>query len=77
MKKVIQFLDALKKELPNMFEIKEGAPMPEFWESFYAAYQEAVEHSVQADLGWTCECEAVNWQKLEFCGICGKPRPSR
>ena len=51
MSKVIQFLDALKKELPNMFEIKEGAPMPEFWESFDAAHQEAVEQGLHQTQG--------------------------
>mgnify|MGYP001167283951 CR=1 FL=1 len=41
MNEIIVFLDALKKEFPNLFEVKDGAPIAEFWESFEAAYQAA------------------------------------
>jgi hypothetical protein len=50
MTEVQKFLSALRKEFDNMFIVREGAPIAEFWESFSLAEQEAAAPEMLAAL---------------------------
>jgi len=69
-----KYCDGTWTNLDNSYFVESAKPQKMADE--LVEYIESLLTKRAPDLGWTCECEAVNWQALQSCGICGKPRPS-
>jgi len=55
-----KFLSALKKDFNSLFNVKDGAPIAEFWEAYNLAVSEAAQPRLAADACHECGAKLLH-----------------